>query len=449
MKEIRAELRILGHTELSLAGNLTGGAVLRQPKRLALLAYLALAASEVFRRRDQIVGIFWPDQDQMHARTQLRKALYALRGIVGTEAFSTRGEEEIRLNADYVWCDAVALRRHYEVREWSECLTLYRGDLLEGLFPGGVGEEFESWLYEQRADLRDLASRAAWECSSQADLAGDRPAAIAFARRAAELAPDDEEGMRRLIAALDRYGDRAGALRAFSGWQARLQKEFGAEPDPETRKLVRKVQAHRKGESMETPRLLPTVKSSPLSPGDAAISHSLAEPRPQPEAQARWRLSSRIIGASAVVLTLLSLAAFGMGARFSGTREQAAIAVLPLRGLGDSVAATIGQGIAEELTAGLTQTSGITVRSSARMRQVIEHAGDADDIGRRLAVRNILDGTVQRDASRVRVSLQLVRVSDALTLWARTFDFAATDLLAAQEQIARSTVAAVTPVLDP
>src|SRR5688572_9653589 len=447
MKKTGAELRILGHTELSLAGNVTGGAVLRQPKRLALLAYLALATTNGFRRRDQIVGIFWPEQDQMHARTQLRKALHGLRATVGTNAFVTRGEEEIRLDNDHVWCDAVVFRRHVEAREWSDALELYRGDLLEGLYPGGVGEEFERWLYEQRSDLRELASRTAWECSSQADLAGDGAAAIAFARRAAELAPDDEEGMRRLIAALDRYGDRAGALRAFSEWQARLQKEFGAEQEPVTRKLVRKVQAHRKGESIETPRLFSSLESSQGSPVTPAVAQSTLASGQQP-ARPRRSLTPPIIAWSTVWLISLSLAVFGMSARSSGTVELAAVAVIPLRGLADSAAAAIGQGIAEELTAGLTQTSGISVRSSARMRQVIDDAGDIEDIGRRLAVRNILDGTVQRDKSHVRVTLRLVRVSDALTLWARTFDFAASDLLASQEQIARSTAVATVSLVS-
>lgn len=441
MKKPSAELRILGHTELSVAGDLTGGAVLRQPKRLALLAYLALATTNGFRRRDQIVGIFWPEQDQMHARTQLRKALHGLRAIVGKDAFVTRGEEEIRLDTDRVWCDAVVFQWQFEARQWSDALELYRGDLLEGLYPGGVGEEFERWLYEQRSDLRELASRAAWECSSQADLTGDRAAAIAFARRAADLAPDDEEGMRRLIAALDRHGDRAGALRAFTEWQARLQKEFGAEPDPVTRKLVRKVQAHRKGESIETPRLLSSLGSSQVSPVTQDVAQSTAASGQQ-NARPRRSRTPWMIAWSTVGLISISLAVFGLSARRSGPEDLAAVAVLPLHGLGDSAAAAIGQGIAEELIAGLAQTSGISVRSSARVRQVIDDAGDIEDIGRRLAVRNVLDGTVQRDKSRVRVTLRLVRVSDALTLWARTFDFAPADLLASQEQIAKSTAVA-------
>jgi TolB-like protein len=207
------------------------------------------------------------------------------------------------------------------------------------------------------------------------------------------------------------------------------------------------VQAHRKGESIETPKFLSPLESSQVSTVGAAMAQSAPALIQQPTPPAR-SFTRPIIIWSAVWLISLALAVYGMRARSSGTAELAAVAVLPLRGLGDSAAAAIGQGIAEELTAGLTQTSGISVRSSARMRQVVDDARDIEDIGRQLAVRNILDGTVQRDKSQVRVTLRLVRVSDALTLWARTFDFAASDLLASQEQIARSTAAATVPLVS-
>jgi serine/threonine-protein kinase len=441
---MRAELRILGHTELSLADDLTGGGVLRQPKRLALLAYLALAASDGFRRRDQIVGLFWPDQDQLHARTQLRKALHGLRSTIGADAFLTRGDEEIRLDTKMVWCDAVAFRRHCDAREWTEALALYRGDLLEGLFPGGVGEGFETWLAEQRAGLRGLAARAAWESSALADLAGRRDEAITLARRAAELNLDDEEGIRRLIAALDRYGDRAGALRMFADWQSRLQKEFGADPAPETRRLVRRVQASRKGESMETPHS--SIAQSPPAIPEGAIAtaptHSQLEARPSRKSSYRMLL---VVGAAVLAIALIPVAArlTHPDSAQSGTT----VAVLPLRGLGDSTAALAGEAIAEELTTSLTQLQGVDVRSSARSKAVLASDRNVEQIGRRLTVRHLVDGSVQRKDERLRVNIRLVRVSDASTLWARSFDMDATELLSSQAQIAAAVVDALAPLL--
>jgi DNA-binding SARP family transcriptional activator/TolB-like protein len=437
---MRAELRILGHTELSLADNLTGGAVLRQPKRLALLAYLALAASDGFRRRDQIVGLFWPEKDQLHARTQLRKALHGLRATIGADAFLARGDEEIRLDTTVVWCDAVAFRRHCDAREWSEAVSLYRGDLLEGLFPGGVGEEFETWLAEQRAGLHALAARAAWESSALADLAGRREEAITLARRAAELNPDDEEGFRRLIAALDRYGDRAGALRMFSDWQSRLQKEFGADPAPETRRLVRQVQASRKGESMETPPWAIAQTSRAIPEREIATGDSQRNNRP-------LRISSyRLVFSACVALLAIALIVLAPLSRRESAQPRT-LAVLPLRGLGDSIATLTGEAIAEELITSLTQLHGLDVRSSARSKAVLDSARNVEEIGRRLKVRHVIDGSVQRRADKLRVNVRLLRVSDASTLWARSLDLDVNDLLSSQARIAATVVDALAPLL--
>src|SRR5688572_16791110 len=107
---------------------------------MALLAYLALAESSEFRRRDEMTGLFWPEQDRLHARTQLRKALYAIRTTLGPDALLVRGEEDVRLDPDRVWCDAVEFVRHCDAGEWAQAQALYRGDLLQTLAPGGVGD---------------------------------------------------------------------------------------------------------------------------------------------------------------------------------------------------------------------------------------------------------------------------------------------------------------------
>ncbi len=50
-------------------------AIMRQPKRFALLTYLALATRSGFYRRDRILAVFWPELDQYHARGAMRNAL--------------------------------------------------------------------------------------------------------------------------------------------------------------------------------------------------------------------------------------------------------------------------------------------------------------------------------------------------------------------------------------
>ena len=421
MAQPQVELRILGPTDLHGPVDRTGSYILRQPKRLALLAYLALATSDGYRRRDQIVALFWPGLDQAHARTQLRKVLHALRRTIGSEAFSKRGEEEIRLGPGQVWCDAVAFARCIETGQWTDALALYRGDLLEGFFPGGVSQEFEAWLEDQRVALRAQAARATWECSSLEDLAGRRVEALALARRAVDLDPDNEEGVRRLLAVLDRHGDRAGALRLYAEWQARLQSEYGAEPAPETRKLARKVQAHRKGDSADTPaRLTPVNPARVPIEGTAPRSH---------------------IGIAGAVLALAAVAAIGLmiSARNRGrdaANSDPRVAVLPLRGLGDSSDVRVGEGLAEELTTALAQLPNIVVRSTARSLDAVRAGGDVREIGRRLGVDYVLDGSVQHATQRLRVTARVVRVGDETTIWAGAFDAGDADLIAAEERIA-------------
>lgn len=114
-----------------------------------------------------------------------------------------RGEDEIQVDRDTLWCDAVALAAHAVALQHREALALHRGELLDGLYPEGVPPKFQEWLDERRRVLRELAAGAAWSCS--------RADEEAVARRALELTPDDEEGVRRLMSLLDRHGDRAGA----------------------------------------------------------------------------------------------------------------------------------------------------------------------------------------------------------------------------------------------
>jgi DNA-binding SARP family transcriptional activator len=66
-----------------------------QPKRLALLAYLAAASPYGFHRRDTLLALFWPETDQGHARTALRKALHFFRHELAPAAILSRGDEEI------------------------------------------------------------------------------------------------------------------------------------------------------------------------------------------------------------------------------------------------------------------------------------------------------------------------------------------------------------------
>ncbi len=262
-------LQTLGAVDLRGATRLEIRPILAQPKRLALLVFLALAGKAAFRRRDTIVSMFWPEQDEHHARSALRQAVRFLRVELGAAAIVSRGEEEIGLDAGLLQCDALEFEAACAALEWEAALEIYRGDLLTGWTLADVSSEFEGWLEAQRGRLRRLASQAAWARVEAAERLGDPVAAAPLARRAVELFPYDEAGLRRLMRILDRRGDRAGALHAYQSFRSRLHTEYGVGPSPETEAVVAAIRS-RAEPIWESPlRGWPSESAKPAPPSPA------------------------------------------------------------------------------------------------------------------------------------------------------------------------------------
>ena len=178
------ELRTLGGSGLRTDSGEELRPILAQPKRLGLLVHLALAGPSGFRRRDSLVAMFWPELDAEHARGALRQALRFLRRELAEAAVITRGDEDVGIDADALWCDAVA----FEAASTSNpalAVELYRGDFLDGFHVDNTAPELERWLETTRADLRRRAMACLWTLARTKSDAGLRAEASALARRAA------------------------------------------------------------------------------------------------------------------------------------------------------------------------------------------------------------------------------------------------------------------------
>jgi DNA-binding SARP family transcriptional activator len=260
------ELRLLGGLSLRAIGR-ERAVVLVQPKRLALLAYLAAATPRGFHRRDTLLALFWPEADQYHARTSLRKALHLLRQELGPELIQGRGDEQVWLAPDRYWCDAVAFEEAVATERWKEASDLYKGDLLAG-FHLSDAPEFGRWMDETRARLRDCAGRAAWTLAEGPRAEAHPAEAVRWARRATALSPYDEVGVRRLMRLLDRAGDRAGAVLAYEDFVYRLATDLELEPSPETVALIKAIRSRNGAGAVSTPRerSAPLIPRPPLQP---------------------------------------------------------------------------------------------------------------------------------------------------------------------------------------
>jgi serine/threonine-protein kinase len=235
-------------------------AVLAQPKRLAVLAYLAAAQPFGPQRRDTLLAMFWPELDQDHARNALSKAVHFLRRSLGEEVITSRTADELVLNEAAVWTDVRAFAAALEAHQTDQALELYRGDLLPSFFvPEAPG--FEEWLERERVRLRSQAAAAARALAERHEASRHLTLALAAARRAVELSGGDERPFRRFIELLDRSGDRAGAVRAYQEFARKLQTELEVEPSAETVSLIERIKS-----SPIEPIAAPSVPRSPGSP---------------------------------------------------------------------------------------------------------------------------------------------------------------------------------------
>ena len=122
----------------------------------------------------------------------------------------------------------------------------------------------------------------------------------------------------------------------------------------------------------------------------------------------------------------------------------ASIVVVPLVSIGaDSGNAYLADGITNELAAALGRMPDVHVVSPSRAAAMLAAGRAPSDIGKALNVALQLEGTVQREGKRLRVTARLVNVSDGVMRWSDMYERDATDLLTVQEGLARAITDAV------
>nr|MBA3894443.1 hypothetical protein [Gemmatimonadales bacterium] len=119
--------------------------------------------------------------------------------------------------------------------------------------------------------------------------------------------------------------------------------------------------------------------------------------------------------------------------------SEPSIAVLPFANLSPSPENEVfADGMTDELINALAKVQGLHVVSRTSCFAFKGRPEDAREIGRRLQVRTVLEGSVRRAGSRLRVSTQLINVADGFLLWSESFDREAEDIFAIQDEIARA-----------
>ena len=201
-----------------------------------------MARPRGFHTREKLLGLFWPEQDQEHARSALRSSLYFLRGSLNDELLRSRGPEDIGLDHERIWCDAIAFEEAIDAEDLEEALVLYRGDLLDGVFLSDC-PELERWLDGERERLREMAAGAAWMLAHRHIEEGRLVEAERAGQRALALVGSDESAVREFIAALAAVGDRAGAVRFYEKFAEGLRRDLELEPSTHSQELASQIRA--------------------------------------------------------------------------------------------------------------------------------------------------------------------------------------------------------------
>lgn len=402
------ELRTLGPVDLMTPGGTSVRAILAQPKRLALVAYLALARPRGYHRRDALLAIFWPELDQSHARGALSRAVHFIRRALGDTALVSRGDGELGVSQAALQCDATRFEGLLDTGELEEALALYQGDLLQGFFISGA-PEFERWLEDERKRLRDRAAAAAWLVAEREETHGNLSPAAHWARRAAALAPYDEAALRRLVGVLARSGNGSAAVLAYESFVQRLKDDLDVEPSGATTALVAEIR-RRDG---HTPRPVPTetvTRAVPRAP--------LIEAR---SGMHKRRANARGLTAMAGAGLLLTGALATLAVERKVPRPPLnpdAVVVLPFRVSGSPSLAYLGEGVVDLLAAKLNGEGGpravdpqavMSAWSRAARRGAVSEQ-EALALARRLHAGKVITGSVVGTGNRVALDAFLLDV---------------------------------------
>lgn len=440
-------------------GPLTGPAA--QRRRLGLLARLALAGSQGLRR-DKLIAYLWPESETEKARHLLSDSIYRINQALGGEVVVAWGDQ-LRLDFGLLPCDVVEFEAALERQDLDAAVRLYRGPFLDGFFLDGT-LELERWVEDERERLALAYAGALEALAEAAGIWGDHREAVRLWRR---LAAHDRLSSRValwLVEALTASGDRAAALQQARAHEALLREEWGAGPADEFAAAVAGLQVETDRRAFAQPAEVPvanlaaepeptppvgapegvaaaTGEGSPARAEDsrAPIQHS---PAPQRVSRRRPRL---MVGAAILVsMLLLSFGLWRANLAKRAPAEPVTVAVLPFADLspaGDHE--YLADGVTEELIAALDKIEGVRVSSRTSAFSLKGHVLDARAAGARLGVAHVIDGSVRREGSRVRIVVQLGDARSGYQLWSAAYERELTGIFAMQEELARAIAGAL------
>jgi DNA-binding SARP family transcriptional activator/TolB-like protein/Tfp pilus assembly protein PilF len=377
------------HLNMFGGWSLTGpdGTELALPTRKdrQLLAYLAMQGGRP-QSREKLASLLWADRAEEQARDSLRQSLAALR-----RAFRAVGLDPIASDRSQASLDRAIVTT--DVATFCEgCIGaapsaflagLYRGPFLEGL--DASTPDFERWVSQERQRLATLAEQLVCTASISVLPTGDTEAALQLCQRLLTEDPTLESVYRATMRLCRTRGDRVTALKVYATCRDTLRDELGVEPDHETERLYRDI--------------LTDGSAGPPTPVEVLADTSPSKP---------------------------------------------SIAIIPFANLtGTESLNFLCEGLAEDVSTGLGRFRSLFVIDRYSAATVATATSDTVEIGRRLGAAALVQGSIQANSSRLRITVRLVDSASRAQTWSDVFECTTGDVPGIPDQIVNAIIATV------
>ena len=386
----------------------TSGGTLKFPTRKSR-ALLAVLSRHPGKRhgREALAALLWPKSAEAQARANLRQTLKQLRRALGDlrDAVIIADGDTLALQPGAVEVDVARFEaRHAEgtPETLQEAAELYRGAFLEGF---SLREEpFSDWVALERAQLRECALDALGKLSAHLADVAETEQAVHLALRLVGIEPLLESAHRLLMRLYSTQGRRGEAIEQYRRCRDILRRELGTRPEPETEHLYQMIRSHKPQLASIRPSVDPTHAAD----------------------------DGRFLGVFADPLL-----------------QRPAVAVLPFRDLsGDPEQIYFTDGLCEELITALAGWRCFPIIASSSAVVYKDRSAKSPWIADDLGARYLVDGSLRRSGSKLRISARLIESDTGYTLWTDRFDFHLDDILVAQEEAAQKIAAVVEPELE-
>lgn len=243
----------------------------------------------------------------------------------------------------------------------------------------------------------------------------------------AYIAPEQAAGAREVDGRADQYSLAVVLYEMLAG-----ERPFGGVPDVETFAKRFKETPARVGQLREgVPESVETALTKAMAPDPTQRYASIA-------------LFAQVIGAGtlAAPITIHATPRPTVSAAKS-------VAVLPFANMSaEADNEYFADGIAEEIINALTKVQSLRVASRTSSFAFKGKNEDIGEIGRKLKVSTVLEGSVRKVGTKLRITAQLINVADGYHLWAEQYDREMEDIFAIQADIAQAIVKSLRVILS-